>query len=688
MRRADKRAGCERRTRFVAPVAAVVVLAPTALAVPPAAAQTPEPDLTWTETITTPPDGFLNPGDTFDDTITVVTGAADATNVDVIDLLVGPLVFVGSVSGCSEQDPGFVVCPTIASMPPNSSQSFTFTLQLDPAYTGDGSDLSVNANVVADTPPFATPPPPTLLPPVGPPLADLAWTKTATTPIDGTLSPGDTFAYTVAVTNNGPSVAADVVVSDELPAALTFVSSSSGCTSGVTCPTITSLAPGVSRTFSFTVQLDPAYAGDGSDLANGATVTSSTAGPQPDPTPPPAPTPPPPLLLPTSPPASTTPPSTTPPFVPGGLKFVPVDPVRILDTRDGTGGVPAGTVAAGGELTFRVTGGEVPANAEAVALNLTTTLTGGPGYVTVWPAGAPMPATSNLNVSAAGETAANAAVAAVGAGSAVSVYTFAAAHLIADLTGYWVEPGTTTDGRYFAVPAPTRLLDTRDGAGGKSTPFGAGEQYDLSVTGSVVPAGATAVALTVTYTGPTAPGYITLWPAGANRPAVSTANPEGPDDIRSNLAIVKVGAAGKVSVFSYQPTEVVIDVVGYVGDGASSHGLFTPMTPRRVEDSRRPDSPFGRVDAGQTATLSFDSLVPPEAAAVLTNVTATETTVGGFVTAYASGAPRPLVSTVNWSGPDQSRAAFTGAALGSGRAVQYYAETETDVVVDLAGWFS
>ncbi|HKA05587.1 MAG TPA: DUF11 domain-containing protein [Acidimicrobiales bacterium] len=693
MTRAGHGAGCRRRRYVLARLLVGGALVASVFAVAPAGAQA-APDLTWTEAISPPSDGFLNPGDTFDDTITVINGPGEATNVDVIDLVVGPLIFVGSVSGCVQQDPGLVVCPTVLSMPANTSQSFRFTLQLDPAYTGDGSDLSVNANVVADTP-VPTPPVPTTLPPVGPAIADLSWTKTVTPPPAGRVSPGDDFAYTVTVTNHGPSRASNVVVSDPLPNHLTFVSSSSGCTAGVTCPAIASLTPGLSKSFSFTVRLDPAYRGDGSDLSNRAVVTSSTKPVVPDPTPPPAPTPPPPLVVPEppGPPPSTVPPpppsTVAPPPPPSsGLKFVAVDPVRILDTRDGTGGASARQVAAGGELTFPVTGGVVPAGAKAVALNVTTTLVDGPGYATVWPAGAPMPPTSNVNVSVAGETAANAAVVPIGAAGEVSLYTFEAAHLVVDLTGYWIEPSSSTDGRFFPVPVATRVLDTRTGTGGKSTPFAAGERYDVAVTGSVVPADATAVAATVTYTRPTAAGYLTVWPAGSPQPAVSTANPNGPGDIRSNLALVKIGASGKVSVFSYQSTDVVIDVVGYVGAATSSHGLFTPVPPRRMEDSRRSGAAFGRLGAGQTATLSFDSVVPPEATTVLTNVTATDTVAGGFLTASAAGVPRPLASSVNWAGPDQSRSALTGAGLGGGRAVQYFAASETDVVVDLAGWFT
>src|SRR5205085_2425100 len=127
-----------------------------------------------------------------------------------------------------------------------------------------------------------------------------------------------------------------------------------------------------------------------------------------------------------------------------------------------------------------------------------------------------------------------------------------------------------TDGRFHATSGPTRVMDTRDGTGGKTGPFGPGESFDLQVAGKAgVPAtGASAVAVTVTYTDATAPGYITVWPSGEPLPLVSTTNPNGPGDIRSNLALVKLGTGGKLSVLSFQPTNLVIDVVGYFSPGA------------------------------------------------------------------------------------------------------------------------
>ncbi|MFD0569446.1 DUF11 domain-containing protein [Kitasatospora gansuensis] len=101
---------------------------------------------------------------------------------------------------------------------------------------------------------------------------------TSTTPV----APGETFDYTITVTDNGPSQAAGLVVSDELPSVFNFVSASDGCTAAgrsVTCPKLASLAVGASKSYTITVQLDPAYAGDGTDVRNQAKVVTDSPDP-------------------------------------------------------------------------------------------------------------------------------------------------------------------------------------------------------------------------------------------------------------------------------------------------------------------------------------------------------------------------------------------------------------------------
>jgi uncharacterized repeat protein (TIGR01451 family) len=111
------------------------------------------------------------------------------------------------------------------------------------------------------------------------PSADVAVTKNA----PATAEAGTNVAYTITVTNEGPSDAEDVTLTDTVPVGTTFVSMNQttgptfNCsgTSTITC-TIASLAPGALATFTYTVNV-PATTADGFNIANTADVTTSTA---------------------------------------------------------------------------------------------------------------------------------------------------------------------------------------------------------------------------------------------------------------------------------------------------------------------------------------------------------------------------------------------------------------------------
>ena len=245
-----------------------------------------------------------------------------------------------------------------------------------------------------------------------------------------------------------------------------------------------------------------------------------------------------------------------------GDGFTPVAPARLLDTRDGTGGI-GGRFASGTRRDLLVAGAAgVPADATAAVLNVTAVNPDGAGYVTVWPAGQPMPVASSLNTDT-GRTRPNLVVAKVGTGGAVSLFDYDAVggtDLVVDVVGYFGAGGGTV-----TAIDPQRLLDSRSGLDTTAAPFASGEQRDVQVTGRAgVPPGATAVVLNVTATEPTAAGFVTVWPAGETRPLASTLN-FAPGDNVANLVMVGVGPGGTLSLYQYGgTTHVVADVVGYV----------------------------------------------------------------------------------------------------------------------------
>jgi uncharacterized repeat protein (TIGR01451 family) len=103
------------------------------------------------------------------------------------------------------------------------------------------------------------------------PAADVKIEKSTTAP----LVAGQQGSYNLKVTNNGPSPAVNVKVTDKLPGAVSYVSSSTGCneiSKTVTC-NLASLAPGTSHTFTVDVKV-ASSANDCSDVENNATVSN------------------------------------------------------------------------------------------------------------------------------------------------------------------------------------------------------------------------------------------------------------------------------------------------------------------------------------------------------------------------------------------------------------------------------
>ncbi|MCX5127257.1 hypothetical protein [Streptomyces sp. NBC_00347] len=91
------------------------------------------------------------PGETFTYTVTVRNGGPSvARKVTVADPLPAALAFVSSPGGCTAVGRD-VTCGTATTLDPGAERSWTFTVRLDPAHTGDGTGLRNTATARADT---------------------------------------------------------------------------------------------------------------------------------------------------------------------------------------------------------------------------------------------------------------------------------------------------------------------------------------------------------------------------------------------------------------------------------------------------------------------------------------------------------------------------------------------------------
>ena len=252
-----------------------------------------------------------------------------------------------------------------------------------------------------------------------------------------------------------------------------------------------------------------------------------------------------------------------------------------------------------------------------------------------------------------------------------------------------VPPGT-----YNALP-PARILDTRDGTGGFLGAIAPASFIDVQVTGQggVPASGVSAVVLNVTVTQPTAvAGFLTLFPSGTPLPLASNLNFTPGQNI-PNLVIVKVGANGRVATYnSAGNTHVIFDVAGWFSESqAGNAGHYRPLVPNRILDTR--NGTGGGVRLGPNSSLELQVAgaggVPATGvdAAVL-NIVATQTTATSFVTAYPSGAARPLVSNLNFDAGDTVANRAIVKLGANGRVTIYNLAGGTDIVVDVGGWFT
>lgn len=126
----------------------------------------------------------------------------------------------------------------------------------------------------------------------------------------------------------------------------------------------------------------------------------------------------------------------------------------------------------------------------------------------------------------------------------------------------------TTGLEGFYALTPCRLVDTRQPAGPSGAPrLDAGSIRVFPASGLCgIPPEATALTVNVTVVGPAAPGFLTLYEAGATRPVASTLNFRSGETRCNNAFVPLAGSPGALAVYGGFPTggaDVVIDVTGY-----------------------------------------------------------------------------------------------------------------------------
>jgi hypothetical protein len=389
-------------------------------------------------------------------------------------------------------------------------------------------------------------------------------------------------------------------------------------------------------------------------------------------------------------------------------RYVPLPtPTRVLDTRPTS---PIGPAALIGDRwpgrivdvpVNRIPGAD-PAVVTAVAANVTVVAADQPGYTQAFPTGrATLAGFSNSNIDTGNQTRPNFMVIPVGRDGTLSIYSTSGGDLLVDVLGtFEATDGPVGAGRLVDLPVARRVLDTR----AVGAPLGTGQQMNFAVPDGLDPAVVSALVVNVTATQTTGLGFVQALPAGRSDDIGRTSTLNLTDGATSaNTVIVPVTAAGVTLFAELGPggsTHLIADVTGYITSSAapeSGRGRFVPVRPGRAFDSR---SVGALLASGSTADVRASDVasvsLPSSASAVVWNLTATGTTMPGFLSGWPADGPEPPTSALNWTSPGTT-VANAGIIAPSADGVmrvrvdagpQVLGAPLTHTIVDVFGYFT
>jgi hypothetical protein len=375
----------------------------------------------------------------------------------------------------------------------------------------------------------------------------------------------------------------------------------------------------------------------------------------------------------------------------GGGDFVPLAVTRVLDTRNGTGGVsqPIGTAAT---VSFPVLGrGGIPAtgvravHADVTIVKPTTTT-----WVVAWADGQTRPADTSALSAAANETVSTSMIVPVGTNGKVALFNrLGSTNAVVDIEGYYTAATTADTGRGGFVPvAQTRVMDTSTGLGAPKAKLANGAKLDVQITGNLVPAAANAVFVDVRTVGASGTGWVTAGPSGSSGTTSAVDFMTG--DYSSGLA-VQLGSAGKIALtvhLSAGNMDVQVTVQGWFS-GTPSEGAGLRLATGKLLSGL---SSASTVPANGTVDLVVGGAfgLPTRAiAAAALNFKTNNQTAAGTLRAWPLGDPEPNTTILTWpaSGQRENLALVRPGVEGKVR-VRNISGSPVNVDVDLQGWYA
>lgn len=331
-----------------------------------------------------------------------------------------------------------------------------------------------------------------------------------------------------------------------------------------------------------------------------------------------------------------------------GNGYESVAPTRVLDTRQPGGPTGGKPVWGRGSFTLDLRSRLGGRSVKAVVLTVTATKPTSAGFLTAYAAGSPRPNASNLNW-VTGQTVSNLVTVPVADGKTTLFNAgVGSVHVVADLAGLYPDVG----GLPFVPQTGKRILDTRAKIGvSTTTAVRPHTSVVVTIPGGQTSAGQAAL-LNLTVTQPSTAGFLTAYPADQAMPTTSNVNWTRGQTV-ATLAAVRMSDDRKIRLYnsSSGTVHIVADFAGYFGAEGSAR-LIT-AGPVRALDTRAKIGVATTTPINAYGTATFQvagryGIPATGVTAVVVNLTATQPTRAGYLTAYPDGRSRPGTSSLNF----------------------------------------
>jgi len=375
-----------------------------------------------------------------------------------------------------------------------------------------------------------------------------------------------------------------------------------------------------------------------------------------------------------------------------GHNIVTITPRRVADSRQPEG-FAYGPLRPGERQTLDVSNAAAPdvrARTAAFVLNVTMVDAEGPADLFAWPPTLPQPNFAVVHVDDPSPVPSLVVVPAGPDGAIEVAVSGFPAHVVVDVVGFVVNSATL--GGDFHPMGPIRWIDTRTtvrsdrsirpvDSSGIVVNFSAGQTRAQSHQSAVL--------ATIIVTNAAQPGYLVAWPADRPRPVASSLNFNA-SQTTANTVLLPLDEHGDAVVAVVGgPADVVIDIVGYVDDGAGVIAGVELNLLNRGFTLQPPVSGTSRLLPPSTRSVvpvAGVGPVPRNATGALVAMALRQPTEPSYLSIMRSDANRMATSAVH-AGPGETRVVTTIVPLGPDGTLRLGVHAGwPSVDVEVLGW--